>query len=209
MRTKDVNFRRFLTETIICYYSSYILFVRSFFLKERPKFIVVINLMYPLYTFLIPTNVAFDAFIQMRILLIIGLYLISIDSLAGYISKIIVSQDHPYLNHFFNNRDHNAYLSAGWSAIIIGKTPMTATGRAAIAAGFVSGGVFLYNGYLQRTHETSQAASQRAHESSEAARQRAYSNYTYARDEYNKSYFKRGSKPTWSEENYTSWTDTK
>lgn len=130
----------------------------------------------------------------MCILLIIGIYLISIDSLGSYISNIIISQDRPYLNHFFNNRDNNAYLSAGWSAIIIGKTPMT--GRAAIA-GFVSGGVYLYNGYLQRAHETSQAA-----------RQRAYSNYTYARDEYNKSYFKCGSKLTWSEENYTSWTDT-
>ena len=85
---------------------------------------------------------------------------------------------------------------------------MTATGRAAIGAAFVSGGAFLYNNYLQRMHESALAQSQRAHESGQAERQRAYANYTYARDQYDKSYFKRGPRPTWSEKDFSVWSDT-
>ena len=113
----------------------------------------------------------------MRILLIIGTYLIAIDTIGSYISEIILNKKYTYLNNFFEIRDQNKYLLAGWSTIIIGKTPMTATGRAAIGAGFISGGVFLYNGHLQRAHEISQAALWRA---------------------YDKSYFRKGPKPVWS-----------
>lgn len=199
---------------------SWILFVRSFFLKERPLFIVVVTLMYPFVTFVVPTDVAFDSFIQMRLLLVIGIYLLSIDA----IGSVIASNIHklPYLNTFFSGRNKETlkgiYLSAGWSALIVGKTAMTSTGRAAIAAALVSGGVFLYQGRLQRIHESTEnahqrayesaeAARQRAHESDEAARGRAYNNYTHARDQYEKSFFKRGPKPTWSEKDFKSWSD--
>ena len=78
----------------------------------------------------------------MRLLIAIGLYLIGIDSMGSYLAKNI--NQFPYLIDFFSGRNtftlEGKYLYAGWSALIIGKTPMTATGRAAIAAAFVSGG---------------------------------------------------------------------
>ena len=198
----------FLKEQLICYYSSWILFLRSFFLKERPGFIIFISMIYPAFTFVVPTDVTFDAFIQMRILLIIGVYLISVDTIGSYISEIILNKKYPYLNDFFQNRE-NYYISAGWSAIIIGKTPMTPTGRAAIAAGIISGGAFLYNGYLQRTHDASQAAQQRAHEASQAARQRAFQNFLESRKSYDSSFFKKGERPQWNEDQWDYWSKTK
>lgn len=209
-----------LKTNVICLYCSWVLFLRSFFLKENPLFIYIISLVYPMCTLIIPTNTAFDAFIQMRFLLIIGVYLISVDMVGSYISQLIISKKKPYINDFFQDHKNNFYLTAGWSAVIIGKTPMTATGRAAIFAGLVSGGVFLYNGHLQRAHETMQASQQRAHETTQASqqqahetmqatRQRAYQNYTYARDQYDNKFVKRGPKPTWSEENYTDWCNPK
>lgn len=206
---KDLNIFRYLVQTIFSFYISWILFLRSFFRKERPLFTFIVILLYPFYTLIVPTNVAFDPFIQMRFLLTIGIYLLGVDALGSMIASNINKM--PYLIAFFDNRNKTGiegfYLSSGWSALFVGKTAMTSTGRAAIAAALTSGGVFLYQGHLQRFHESTENARQRAHESAEAARQRAYNNYTHARDQYDKSFFKRGPKPTWSEKDYKTWSD--
>lgn len=200
---------------------SWVLFIRSFFFKERPLFILFVSLIYPIFTLIYPTDTLYDPFIQMRFLLAVGIYLIGIDALGNLISINI--QKMPYLDAFFANRNKNSlkglYLSAGWSAIFVGKTAMSSTGRAAIVAALVSGGIFLVNGHMQRTHESAEAACQRAHESAEAARQRAheiteaarqraYEDYKHARDQYEKQFFKQGPKPTWSEDNFNK-TDKK
>ena len=196
---------------IICYYASGVLFIRSFFLVERPLFLFFIISIYPLFTLFITVDASWAPFIHMRLLIAIGLYLIGIDSMGSYLAKNI--NQFPYLIDFFSGRNtftlEGKYLYAGWSALIIGKTPMTATGRAAIAAAFVSGGFFLYNNHLQRVYDSEEAERQRTHESAEAVRQRAFANYTYARDQYDKSYFKRGPKPTWSEKDFNNWSENK
>lgn len=99
------------------------------------------------------------------------------------------------IGSYFSHYNKNAYLKAGWSAIIVRKT---ATRCAAILSGFVSGGVSLYNEPRQRNYDASQAE-----------KQRAYANYTSARNNYDNSYFKRGSKPIWSEDNYKAWSNPK
>ena len=189
---------------------SWVLFIRSFFLVERPLFLFFIICLYPFFTLFVTVDANWAPFVHMRVLMTFGIYLIGMDSIGSFFAKNIM--EFPYLIDFFSNRNTSTfegkYLHAGWSALIIGKTPMTATGRAAIGAAFVSGGAFLYNNYLQRMHESALAQSQRAHESGQAERQRAYANYTYARDQYDKSYFKRGPRPTWSEKDFSVWSDT-
>lgn len=213
-----------IKQKIYCFYISCILFVRSFFLKERPGFILFINLFYPTITLIIPTNLEFNAFVHMRLLMIIGVYLIMIDYQGSVISKkILSSEKDSYLNKFLENRYNNtikgAFVRAGLSALFMGKTPMTATGRATMIGAVFSGGVFLYNEHLKRNHDKQQASAHHAHEQQQASahhiheqqqaeQQRAYSNYTYARDQYDKSWFKKGPRPVWSEKDSSSWKDT-
>jgi hypothetical protein len=197
--------------TLLCFYVSIVLFIRSFFLKERPLFVFFIITIYPLLTLFFNLDPNWSPFVNMRLLLSLGFSLIAMDSLSSSIATHI--SKYPYLIEFFNNRDLSTlkgqFLAAGWSALIIGRTPMTASGRAAIAAAFVSGGVYLYNSHLQRVHEAAQTVRQHAHENEQAMRQRAYANYTYARDQYDKAYIKKGPKPTWSEQDYKVWVETK
>ena len=200
-----------MKQKFICFYCYWILFIRSFFIKENPTFIFIISLLYPVYTLIMPTDINYDAFIQMRLLLSVGIYLISIDSLGSYISEIIINNKYPYLTEFFNNQKSTSYFQAGWSTLIIGKTPMTSTGRAAIVAAFVSGGIFFYQGHLQRTYEAEQANKQRTHETEQDAKKRAYNNYQDAQKDYSSKRFyqTKGEKPHWDESKWEKWSNTK
>ena len=163
---------------LITVYASWILFVRSFFLKETPYFIPIMALLAHanLYVKVLPqygiTSITF-------LFLWMGVYLIAIDSLGSLISSYALSgttnlfdQVIPFLTKERSSMIEIFYKSAGYSAILIGKTAMTATGRASLIIGGGTGIGYLINAHLERRHKSFENEKTREATSREAQKQR-------------------------------------
>ena len=202
-----------IARNIFCYYCSVILFLRSFFLVERPQFFTWLLAIYYVAFLTLNLTQAQAELLFFKVFFAVGLYLISIDTVGSKISSYILCQkEEHFLRVFFQSAVTNSlkekYLRAGWDALFIGKTPMTATGRASLGVGLIGLGGLMLNSYFQRAHERTQSSTNRAHEVARDEKARAYQNYTYARNKYDNAYFPKGPQPTWSEDNYTQWRNS-
>jgi hypothetical protein len=163
---------------IVTVYASWILFIRSFFIKEHPWLIPLLlllahmNLYYQIWPI-------FDLTFIMRFFLWLGMYCLAIDSLGSLISTYALSgtsnlfdQVLPLLTKKHSNIILEYYCSISVTALIIGKTAMTATGRAALGVGLISGAGYLINAQLDRQHQAEQNKQARDFTAQEAQRQR-------------------------------------
>jgi hypothetical protein len=169
-----------LLKYIITIYSSWILFVRSFFIKEHPRFIPLLLIIghLNLYFNIIPS---YDIKALTYWFLWLGIYCIGIDTLGSIISShalqgtsSLFDQVIPFLTQERKSYFVNYYLHAGITALIIGKTPMTSTGRAALGVGVISGIGYLINAHLDRQHQGAQNARQREWQGNQAQQQREW-----------------------------------
>ena len=168
----------FSLKYLLTIYASWILFVRSFFLIERPWIIPVLILLAHanLYLKILPD---YDIISVTHFFLWFGIYCIGIDSLGSMISSYALSntpnlldQLLPFLNEKPKNILTDYYRCSGITALIIGKTAMSSTGRAAIVVGVISGGGYLINAHLQRQHDAVENAKNRDATAREAQRNR-------------------------------------
>lgn len=177
VQTTRVEFRAAL-KYLITLYASWILFIRSLFIKERPWIIPVLIIIAHanLYSKIFPS---YEITSITNFFLWLGIYCISIDNIGSLISTYALSstsnlfdQVVPFLTDRRNNTFTDFYKSSGMAALIIGKTAMTATGRAALGVGIISGTGYLINAHLERTHKAAENVKNRAAASEEARRQR-------------------------------------
>ena len=145
----------------------------------------------------------------------------------NYHSSPILSKEHlQYFLQHPNSIIRHISLTA-ISNTIIGRTYMTATGRAILIVGAFTGAAWLYNSHLDRKAANQRSNADRdvtvdgttaqqaetAHEVAErlAAKARAYQNYQDYKKEYNNTpfYKSRGPKPQWDETKWETWSKTK
>lgn len=205
-----------LIKRMIRTYFIFILYIRSFFLEEKPEFIYGVSILLFLIKYTYPNSISF--FQVTYIWLALGVNLIFVDLLGSQISNYALSEHGlwftTYLtitlkNSSLNMKRHIGFKAA--SALIIGKTPMTATGRATLTVGFITGCGWLYNERLnrihqkemaaeQRVHQEQEAIKQRVHQEQEAAKQRAYDFYKQQHEKWENKRFNKGTEPKYDEE---------
>jgi hypothetical protein len=179
----------------ITYYISFLLFIRSFFLRERPYIIPLLigiitsNTFYQFLPFITTMATPIYTFS------IIGIYLIGVDSICSVLSKLILENvsgiwDEVYA--FLTSSSHstfiNYYKSAGLMGLIIGKTPMTATGRAALGAAIIGGTFLITNTLILGHQQAAEGQRNRDFQAAESQRHRDFQNRQYQKDQEWKSY---------------------
>lgn len=231
-------FRNIIRILFIC-----ILYMRSFFLKDRTSYFLALFVPVITLVFICLTNKypgTFTAFSATYFFVWLGIQLMLYDNIGSKISFHCLSEADPILSItaliIFSKKKNKLvrHVSiAALKSIIIGKTPMTATGRASLVAGFFTGGAWLYNSYLDRqamdqranvdrksmdnrAEKDRQAMNQRAEADRQAAstleaKKRAYINYQNARSEYFSQpfYKQKGEKPQWDDSKWEDWSKTK
>lgn len=221
----------------------WVLYIRSYFLNQRTSyyfwcFVPVITFIFICLTNKYPEN--FSAFSATYFFVWLGIQLSLYDELGSKISFNALNDMDPILSITMltafshkNNRLMRHVSIAALKAIIIGKTPMTATGRASLVAAVFTGGSWLYNSHLDRkahdvraendrkandvraendrkANDTRAENDRKANEVNQA-KARAYNNYQDARKEYfaQPFYNKKGEKPAWDETKWEDWSKTK
>lgn len=166
---------------LITYYLSFILFIRSFFLVERPLFIPIIVGILAILGFyhVIPGYTPFE--LSFFTLLWLGVYLISLDNIGSYISSLIIEKvpgiTDQVLSFLLDGSQNSIiayYKAVSLTALIFGKTAMTSTGRAAVGAAFITGAFFYANAYAERKHTRTEAEKQRDFNAAEAKKQQDF-----------------------------------
>jgi hypothetical protein len=216
----------------------WILYVRSFFIKDRTSIIVLYVLPMITCVFIFLANMfpdIFNGFSAFYFQMYLGSQLLIYDEIGSRISynlynhaDPILSQQHmqPFLQHRNIIVRHMSFVSI--SNVIIGKTAMTATGRATLVVGAFTGSAWLYNSYREReaadlrSQADREAANQRAQQdrearifaaakaAREAAKIRAYQNYQDARRRYdNRRFYSKETKPQWDEDAWKDWRKSK
>jgi hypothetical protein len=178
--TEPASTTKYIVKYIVTLYASWLLFIRSFFINEKPWLIPLLVVMFHLNLYL----KIFPFFDMVRIaqfFLWLGIYCIAIDNLGSIISAYALSGTPnlfddviPFLTKERGNFIGNFYQNSGYAALIIGKTAMTGAGRASLIIGVVSGAGYLINAQLDRNHHTAQNAQNREAASREAQRQRDF-----------------------------------
>lgn len=209
----------------------WILYVRSFFIKDRTYFVVFYFLPFMTTLFIFLTYIfpdIFTGFSAFYFHMYLGSQFIIYDEIGSRISHNFINTpdsifSHQNLQHFLNHRNvvvrHISFTAI--SNIIIGKTAMTATGRATLVVGAFTGSAWLYNNYRDR--EAAEARAQADRSAADARAQadrsaadlqqekaRAYQNYQDARHSYEKKRFHyRDHKPQWDEDTWYDWKKSK
>jgi hypothetical protein len=203
-----------MVKYIVTLYASWLLFIRSFFINEKPWLIPLMVVIFHLNVYL----EIFPFFDMVRIaqfFLWLGIYCIAIDNLGSIISTYALSGTSnlfdnviPFLTKERGNFVESFYKNSGYAALIMGKTAMTATGRASLIIGVLSGAGYLLNAQLDRNHQAAQNTQnhdrqdkrdqrQRDFTSREAQRQRDWQDRKDKQKAYESSWnpFKRPPKP--------------
>ena len=170
---------------------AFIFNLRYFFRKERPEIIYIVGLIIMCLSF-------FDfsghiILICYAYCCIFGLNLISYDNLGSIFSEYLFNNSQSSFSlgfsYFLTSAQTHKYSiirrfahTASVTSLILGKTPMTATGRAYLFVGLVGGtmttSVFVYNQHLQRAHDTIMQETKHNHDSSENEKARAIQTQT-------------------------------
>lgn len=176
--------RRFLQ-----YFFIWVLFVRSFFMTDMSYKICValipmINCLFIYLSNLYPGQVS--GFTATWFFIFIGIQLLTYDEMGSRISHHILNSSDPILSVtsliiLKNKPIFTRYGSTStfFFNAFIGKTAMSATGRATLIGGAFTGGAWLYNEHLnrramdQRAQMDRDAANQRAQDDRDAVNQRA------------------------------------
>lgn len=144
-----------------------------------PVLIIITHVNY--YTKVFPS---YDITFITNFFLWLGIYCIGVDNIGSLISTYALSttanlfdQVVPFLTDRCNNTLTDFYKSSGMAALIIGRTAMTATGRAALGVGIISSTGYLINAHLERTHKAAENVKNRAAASEEARRQREFASH--------------------------------
>lgn len=164
--------------------SLWILYIRSWFIKDQTQRMVIIFI--PLVTisfiFLNKIYPNFFTCIQNTYFFIyIGSQLVVYDTLGSKISENILTSQNPLfstttlivLAHNKNPVIRHIFRRVNYSAMFMGKTAMSATGRAALVAAVFTGIAYSINGHLDRTAANQRAALDRAAADQRAAADRA------------------------------------
>lgn len=164
-----------LIRNILYYISLFFLILRTFFIEDRTmyflKYIVpTITTCFLGLSHLFPD--IFSAFTATYFFLWLGMQLILCDLIGSFVVTHIKTNLDPVLSvtTLISLQHNQKYLRRfiGFKALIVGTTPMTATGRASLIVGVCTGTAWLANNYLDR-----QAANQRAAADRQAMDQRA------------------------------------
>jgi len=193
----NILFRKFLKLAFI-----WVLFIRSFFLTPRSFYISLILITFisssiaPLSHFFPTLNQFTAVYFQVYI----GIQLLVYDDLASRISSHLLTDPDPILcltslttlSNSTNLIKRKVSVKAIGS-LFIGKTPMTATGRAALVGAAFTGGTWLYNERLnrramdQRAQADRTATDIRTKADRDAANKRAQADRDAAADNYKKT----------------------
>ena len=186
-----------LCKKMISYYAVFILYIRSFLIKDIGPQVI--------YSFVIFINLLrfFDPDLSMftvtYLWLYLGINLIFYDYLGSSISMFIQENPTSYLATYLCVLKESHLLvkrhigTQSFKALIIGTTPMTATGRAALIGAAVSGGSWFINEALKRralsieNQKNREAAAFEANKNREAAAMEANKNREAAASEANKN----------------------
>jgi hypothetical protein len=164
--------------------SLWILYIRSWFIKDQTVRLVTIFI--PLVTiafiFLNKIYPNFFTYIQnIYFFIYIGSQLLVYDTLGSKISENILTSQNPLfstttlivLAHNKNPIIRHIFRHVNYSAMFMGKTPMSAAGRAALIAGVFTGISYSINAHLDRTAANQRTALDRAAADQRAAADRA------------------------------------
>ena len=221
----------------------YILYIRSFFIKDvTHAFLTIcvpgINMVLIFLSKFYPD--LFNLFFTTYALLWIGLQLQIFDYLGSRLSSYILHDPDPIVSmttFLLLTRHPNIVVrhvsAASVTSLVIGKTAMTATGRATLMVGLGTGTVWLFNCYLDRNAMDERATvdrkamderatadrkamderatADRQARSNDEAKARAYQNYKDSAASYNTTRFykKKGDKPTWDEAAWENWSKSR
>ena len=159
----------------------------------------------------------FSAFASCRFFLILGIQLIAYDEIGTRIAHNTLCEQHPVLSLTLltrlSNKKNIIVRHISFSAVtslIVGKTPMTATGRASLMVGAFTGGAWLFNCYKDRQAANDRATADRQATETLAAKGRAFQNYQDAKKAHDLKpfYKKRSEPPQWDEDKWEQWKKT-
>lgn len=132
-----------------------VLYLRSFFVKENPDFLYILVLCLFFLRLLFPESITF--FTAFFFWVYVGITLIFYDLLGSTLSSYILDNPQSALATSILTgqlKYNNILIRHVWKKVfvgmVIGKTPMTATGRAALIAGAMTGACWLVNSELDR-----------------------------------------------------------
>ena len=200
----------------------WILFVRSFFVKrDLTKMVVLYFIPATTLVFIKLSNEypsLFSQFTAVYFYTYVGIQLITYDELGSRISHHILYGMDPIItvNELIKLANHENFLfnfagTSGITGIFIGKTSMTATGRATLLAALFTGGTWLYNSQMDRNAADARSRADRDAADYREAKARAYQNYQDAKKEHTSTpfYKQKPVKPTWDESSWENWSKTK
>lgn len=209
-----------LCRKLLKYFFIWVLFVRSFFRTEMSYHISVfsmpiINCLFIYLSNLYPGQIT--GFTATWFFTFIGIQLLTYDELGSRISYHIFNSYDPILSvtYLILLQKKPIFMRYGSTSnflfnTFIGKTSMTATGRAALIGAAFTGGTWLYNEHLNRRAMDQRAQADRAATAEQQAKARAYQNYQDSKKEFDsKPFFKKGAKPAWDENAWTNWSKSK
>ena len=179
-------------------YVAFLFYIRSFFLKERKYFIPCLMFfstpfsIYVFNRFELEKILGHFLFINSFILFFVGFSFIFIDIFCSAVSNSLlhISDSSTFfmkeLHSFFFNPPNTMitshYKAGGVTALLLGKSAMTPTGRAAIMAGVITVGGVLANTVLQNYLETQTQAREHAYQSQTQVREHAHQIETQIRE---------------------------
>jgi|SRR5580698_570162 hypothetical protein len=155
-------------------FCTYIFYVRGLFTHPKGLVIFCYAILPSITTLFItlhqeyPTKFSNLSYAQFCIVL--GITLLTYDYLGSMISTILIEQkEHPLsllLLPLLTKSKHGNIIKrhvygTAFNAYFIGKSPMTAGGRAALLAGICSGAAYLANGYFDRNAANNRSAADR------------------------------------------------
>lgn len=208
----------------------FVLYIRSFFIKDRTHLFLMFFAPFTSAIFILLSNIypdIFTIFSACYFYLWLGIQLMLYDTLGSHISFHALNDIDPVFSVttlivLKNHRNfiirHISY--SVFKSLVIGKTAMSATGRASLIVGTTTGGAWLYNSYRDRQamdHRAAadrqamdhRAAADRHAQDQREAKMRAYQNYRDSLHQYNSTpfYKSKPEKPQWKENQWEKWSN--
>lgn len=156
-----------------------VLYFRSFFVKENPYLLYILVLCLFLLRLLFPESITF--FTAVFFWVYVGINLIFYDLLGSTLSSYILDNPQSALATTILTgqlKYNNILIRHVWKKVfvglVIGKTPMTATGRGALIAGAMTGACWLVNTELDRRNISAIEADKLTFEKQKLAEQLAF-----------------------------------